>query len=398
MPDEAPDPPTARTGPLSHLTVIDLTRVRAGPTCVRQFADWGANVIKVEMPGGGNDFASRRSSDFQNLHRNKRSLTLNLKEADGVAVLKRLAETADVVVENYRPDVKHRLGIDYDALSAVNPRLVYTSISGFGQTGPYADRPGLDQVAQGLGGLMSVTGAPGEGPMRAGIPVADLSAGLLAALGTMTALLEREVSGRGQWVHSSLLEAQAFMLDLQAVRWLVDGEVPWQVGNNHPTTAPMGAFATLDGHINLAPTGQRWPDFCQALGLEDMIEDPDFADNDARLANREALNERVEAVTSTESSAHWVEVLNAAGVPCGPIHTIDQTFEDPQVKHMGLAQEVVSESLGPLTLVGQAVNLSRTPSALRTAADTPGGHTDEILGDLGYSEAEIADFRERGVV
>src|SRR6202034_1892888 len=231
---------------LAPFTVLDLTRVRAGPTCVRQLADWGANVIKIEAPSGldAQMTGPREGSDFQNLHRNKRSMTLNLKAPEGLATLKRMVKKADVVVENFRPDVKNRLGIDYKTLARINRRLIYASISGFGQSGPYAARPGFDQIAQGMGGLMSITGLPGQGPVRAGIPVADLSAGLLAALGILIALLEREKSGKGQAVDTSLLQAQIFMLDFQAARFLVNGEVAPQAGNNHPTSIPTGVFKT----------------------------------------------------------------------------------------------------------------------------------------------------------
>ena len=387
----------ARTGPLSGITVLDLTRVRAGPTCVRQFGDWGADVIKIEAPGAG-DFMDRPDFDFQNLHRNKRSLSLNLKTPEGVEILHRLVSRADVLVENYRPGVKHRLGIDYDALKPVNPRLVYTSISGFGQDGPYAARPGLDQVAQGLGGLMSITGEPGRGPMRVGIPVADLSAGLLAALGTMAALIERETSGEGQWVHTSLLEAQIFMLDLQAARWLVGHEKPGQVGNNHPTVAPMGAFETRDGHINVAPTPAMWARYCEAMERPELIDDPKFATNAGRVEHRQELNGIFGDMIAQKNSAHWVDVLNAAGIPCGPIHTIDAMFADPQVQHLGIAQEVPSGHYDEMRLVGQPVNLSRTPSELRTAAPAHGEHTATLLAELGYSSADIDTFANNGVI
>src|SRR6195256_287170 len=278
--------PRASTA-LNRFTVLDLTRVRAGPTCVRQLADWGANCIKIEMPEHMADSepmgGPREGSDFQNLHRNKRSITLNLKSPEGVAVLKKMAAKADVVVENYRPDVKKRLGIDYEALSAVNPRLIYASISGFGQTGPYAGRPGFDQIAQGMGGLMSITGLPGQGPVRVGIPIADLCAGLFCALGILVALLEREKSKKGQHIATSLLQAQIFMLDFQAARWLVKGEIPPQAGNNHPTSMPTGVFKTSDGHINIASTGQKiWERFCHALGDPDLMTRPEYATSAAR--------------------------------------------------------------------------------------------------------------------
>ncbi len=401
---QAPSGFTPASSALARFTVIDLTRVRAGPTCARQFADWGANVIKVEQPerdgdrASPSDFSSRHDPDFQNLHRNKRSITLNLKSPRGLDILKRLVEQADVLVENYRPDVKTRLGIDYESLKAVNPRLVYTSISGFGQDGPYRDRPGVDQIAQGMGGLMSITGAPGEGPMRVGIPVADLSAGLFAALGTLTALLEREVSGEGQWVHTSLLEAQLFMLDFQAARWLVKGEVPRQLGNNHPTGSPTGTFKTRDGHINIAPTPQMWPRFCAAMALDRIVADLDYATPLARRNNRERLNALIEDTTIERDCAHWVATLNDAGIPCGPIYSIDQSFNDAQVRHLGIAQTVSSPALGDIALVGQPLGLSRTPSRLVHPAPECGQHTDRILADLGYSVDDIAGLRRDNVL
>jgi formyl-CoA transferase len=386
--------------PLSRFKVIDLTRVRAGPTAVRQLADWGADVIKIEAPDGdGGLGGDRHGPDFQNIHRNKRSMTLDLKKPEGVAILKRLAARADVLVENYRPDVKHRLGIEYEALKAVNRRLVYASVSGFGQSGPYRDRPGFDQVAQGMGGLMSITGLPGQGPVRVGIPVADLTAGIFCAMGILVALLEREESGEGQWVQSTLLGAQIAMLDFQAARWLIAKEVPGQAGNNHPTSIPTGVFRTKDGHINIAAAGDEiYRRLCAALGAEQLAADPNFSTAKARSENRDRLNAALEAVTSTETSASLVDKLNRAGVPSGPIYKIDQVFADPQVRHLGIAQAVEHRTLGRLELVGQAVTLSRTPSALRTATPERGEHTDAVLSELGYDVAAIKELRTNGVV
>ena len=383
---------------LSRFTVLDLTRVRSGPTCVRQLADWGANCIKIEMPEHMADAEGlggpREGSDFQNLHRNKRSITLNLKSPDGVAVLKKLAAKADVVVENYRPDVKKRLGIDYAALSALNPRLIYASISGFGQDGPYANRPGFDQIAQGMGGLMSITGQPGEGPMRVGIPVADLTAGLFAAMGIMVALLEREQSGKGQAIDTSLLQAQLFMLDFQATRWLTGHEVPPQAGNNHPTSIPTGVFKTSDGYINIAAAGGKmWEKVCEVLGQPALAKHPDYATGPARQKNRDALNALIEKVTLTNTSAHWVDAFNTAGVPSGPIYAIDEAFADPQVRHLGIARDVRTQNQKTITLVGQPVRLSRTPSDIVAPPPMIGEHTDEILGEFGFSKDEISKLR-----
>ena len=385
---------------LSRFSVIDLTRVRAGPTCVRQFADFGARVIKVESPGGdGGMGGSRLGPDFQNLHRNKRCMTLDLKAPEGKAILGKLVAQSDVLVENFRPDVKDRLGIGYEAMRAINPRLVYASISGFGEDGPYRMRPGFDQIAQGMGGLMSVTGLPGHGPVRAGIPVADLTGGLFAAQGILIALLERDVSGEGQWVQSSLLGAMIAMMDFQAARYLMEGDVAKQAGNDHPTSIPTGVFPTSDGDINIAAAGEViFARLCNVLGFPELVTDPHYATGPARSANRGALNERIAAVTRTDTSAAWVERLNAADVPCGPIYAMDQVFADKQVQHLGIAQAVEHPTLGRTEIVGQAVKLSRTPAKLETATAGFGEHTDAVLGELGYDAAQIADLRERKVV
>jgi formyl-CoA transferase len=388
---------------LKRFTVLDLTRVRAGPTCVRQLADWGANVIKIELPeamDGGNALGgARHGPDFMNLHRNKRAMTLNLKNEKGVELLKRLVKTADVIVENYRPDVKQRLGIDYDALSKENPKLVYASISGFGQDGPYSKRPGFDQIAQGMGGVMSITGLPGQGPVRAGIPIADLCAGLFAAQGIMIALLEREDSGKGQWIDTSLLQAQLFMLDFQAARWLVDGDVPKQAGNNHPTSIPTGVFKTKDGYINLGVAGQViWKRFCDLVNRQDLRDHPDYAEADARSRNRDALNQEIEAFISEETSEYWVELLNKNGVPSGPIYNIDEAFEDPQVKHLKMAKTISGHARGDMELVGQPIRMSRTPSSMTMPPPDYGEHTEEILKEMGLEAIEISELRESNII
>ncbi|MBF6568915.1 MAG: CoA transferase [Candidatus Binataceae bacterium] len=388
---------------LSRFTVIDLTRVRSGPTAVRQLADWGANVIKVELPeeldereGMG---GPREGSDFQNLHRNKRSITLNLKEPRGRDLLIRMVAKADVVVENFRPEVKHRLKLDYLALREVNRAIVLASISGFGQDGPYRNRPGFDQVAQGMGGLMSVTGLPGQGPLRVGIPIADLTAGIFCAYGILTALLEREVSGEGQWIQTSLLQAQIFMLDFQAARWLMEGEIAGQAGNNHPTSMPTGVYPTSDGYVNIAATGQRiWEKLAHSVQMPELIDHPDFATAAKRSANRDALNDVLSQKLRTRTGKEWVDLFNAAGVPCGPIYTIDQMFADPQVRHLGMAQAVQSPALGRIELVGQPFTMSRTPSTLTEAPPERGEHTEEILTELGLDRDEIQMLRRDKVV
>ena len=386
---------------LARFTVLDLTRVRSGPTCVRQLADWGANVIKIETPPGVEEpmGGPREGGDFQNLHRNKRSMTLNLKKPEGIAALKRMVKKADVVVENFRPDVKKRLGIDYKALSKINPKLVYASISGFGQDGPYANRPGFDQIAQGMGGLMSVTGLPGQGPVRVGIPIADLSAGLLTSLGIMVALLEREKSKKGQHVTSSLLQAEIFMLDFQAARYLVQGEVAKQAGNNHPTSAPTGVYKTDDGYINIATAGQTiWKRFCEVLGAPELVKNPDYIDGATRSKNRDPLDAEINKRLVGKTSSEWVEVMNEAGVPCGPIYNIDQMFADPQVKHLGIAQSVTKKDKSKMYLVGQGVTLSRTPSKLVVRPPELGEHTNAVLKEFGFSKRDIAALHEAKAV
>jgi len=380
---------------LSRITVLDLTRVRSGPTCVRQLADWGANVIKIETPPdqvkGEALGGPRQGPDFQNLHRNKRSMTLDLKSPQGRDVFMRLAAKADVIVENFRPDVKDRLGIGYEAVRKINKRIVYASISGFGQDGPYRDRPGFDQIAQGMGGLMSITGLPGQGPMRVGIPIADLSAGLFAALGIMTALFEREASGEGQWVTTSLLQAQIFMLDFQAARWLQAQEVPKQAGNNHPTNIPTGVFKTADGYINIASSGQTmWERLCKALERPDLMEHPDYKSAALRSKNRDAINAVIEAITVNKTSAEWITLFNDIGLPSGPIYNIDQVFADEQVRHLGIAQDGVKPNGEKEPFVGQPFGLSRTPSRIAAVPPEMGEHTDEVLQEFGFSREEIA--------
>jgi formyl-CoA transferase len=301
---------------------------------------------------------------------------------------------ADVLVENFRPDVKDRLGIDYPPMAAINPRLVYGSISGYGEDGPYRLRPGFDQIAQGVGGLMSITGMPGQGPVRVGIPIADLCAGIFCAYGIAVALIERERSGKGQWVQSSLLQAQLFMLDFQAARWLMKGEVAPQAGNNHPTSIPTGVYRTRDGYMNLAASGHKiWLRLCEAIGMPELSEDPDYATGAQRSDNRDRLHGVLEARFQQNDTAHWIDLLNRAGVPCGPIHNIDQAFEDPQVQHLGIAQK-----LGDVQYLGQPVKLSRTPSEVASHPPALGEHTVEVLNELGYDAARIEQLIQQGIV
>ena len=391
--------------PLSHIKVLDLTAHRAGPTAVRQLADWGADVIKIEPPPepGSNTDAmggNRHGFDFQNLHRNKQAITLNLKSKEGHAIFMKLAKDADVVVENYRSDVKYRLKVDYETVAKVNPRIVYGSIAGFGQSGPDAARPGVDQIAQGMGGLMSITGEPDRGPMRVGIPIADLTSGLLLAQAMILALYNRERTGKGQWVHTSLIEAQIFMLDFQASRWLMKGEVAKQAGNDHPTSIPTGVFPTSDGHINIAASGNNlWKRFCAALDAPQLFDHPEHATPQLRSQHRKALNQRIGEITRTNTSAHWIDTINKAGVPCGPINTIDKTFAEPQVQHLGIARSVKHPKLGDIKVVGQPINLSDfpQPTSLQPTPDM-GQHTDQVLAGLGYDKPAIEKLRAGGAI
>ena len=386
---------------LSRFRVVDLTQVRAGPTAARQLADWGADVIQVQMPEhmrGDDTLGGQEGSDYQYTHRNKRSLTLNLKEPEGIAVLKRLVETADVVLENFRPDVKTRLGIDYETLSKINRRLVYASISGFGQTGPYATRPGFDQIAQGMGGLMSVTGLPEHGPLRVGIPIADLCGGIFAAYGVTVALLEREHSGKGQWLHTSLLEAMMYMMDFQTSRWTIDGEIPGQAGNFHPTSIPTGVYKTSDGHINIAVFGGKiWERFAEAMGAPEWITDERSRTKTNRSVHRAWLNAEIEKRLMRNTSDYWIETLNEAGVACGRINNLKEVFEEPQVKHLGILKKITSKHLGEQTLMGQPVTLTRTPSTIARAAPKRGEHSEEILSEIGYDRDAISRMKAAGV-
>ena len=390
-------------GAFEGLRIIDLAQVRSGPTCVKQFADFGADVIRIEPPPASGRAelmtGARDGADMLNLHRNKRLLTLDLKSDQGREVLHRLVRGADVLVENYRPDVKERLGIDYPTLSAINPRIILASISGFGQDGPYRDRPGFDQIAQGMSGLMSVTGKPGEGPMRAGAAICDVATGLYAALGVMTALHERQRSGRGQWVQASLLQSGLGLMDFQVARYLVDGEVPGQVGNDHPTGMPTSAYATADGNINLGAGGDAiWRKLCDTLERPELASDSRFAKGADRSRNRKALNAELGAIFATRSSAEWIERLNAAGVPCGPIYRVDEVFADPQVIAGGMTATVKHATRGEIRVLAPGVQLSRTPGKLERSLEAPGCDTEDVLGELGYSAAQIAQLRASGTV
>lgn len=389
---------------LSGLRVLDLSRVRAGPTCVRVLADFGADVIRIEPPRGVDPneamfAADRMSGDFQNLNRNKRSLTLNLKKPEAREVFYKMVETADVVVENWRPDVKDRLGVDYESLKAINPRIILASISGYGQSGPYARRPGFDQIIQGMSGLMSVTGERGGRPLRAGLAAADVGAGMFAAIGILLAVIERQRSGQGQWVQSSLLHSLITMLDFQAARFLTGGDIPKAEGNDHPTSSPMGLYEAKDGPFNLGCSGEgTWQRLCKTIGREDLIGRAEFASERDRINNRQQLNSILEPIFAQYTVDELVTRLNEGGVPSGPVYSIPQVFEDPQVQHLGVAQTVPTSVGVDVTLVTPPVLLSRTPGQIQQGAPQWGEHNDDILGGLGYTPEDIERLQAAGAI
>ena len=367
--------------PLSRFKVLDLTLARAGPSCVRTLADWGADVIRVEPPpeaGEASEVVGRRDgSDFQNLHRNKRAITLNLKSDEGREVFMRLAEQADVIVENMRPSVAKRLGVDFESVKKRNPRIVYGSISGFGQYGPYTERPSIDQIAQGMTGIMSVTGFPGQGPLRVGVAVTDIMAGAFLAQGILIALLDREVSGEGRWVQTSLLEAGITLMDFQATRWTMDKKVPPQEGNHHPTNTPMGLFPTADGFLNLAATSNKnFAKFCKLVDREKMGADPRFSSAGLRSRNREALNELITAALRLRSSREWFDIIK-------------DVFADPQVEELKIKRSVTHPRLGEIDLIAQPCEITGFDRGLRSATPDLGEHNDEVLRSLGYDDEGI---------
>jgi crotonobetainyl-CoA:carnitine CoA-transferase CaiB-like acyl-CoA transferase len=383
--------------PLADLTVVDLTIARAGPTAVRQLADWGAEVIRIEPPGAAT--GAQTTPDYLNIHRNKRSLALDLKTDAGRGILHRIVEQADVLVENMRPNVKFSLGFDWETVSALNSRLVMGSISGFGQTGPYAERGGVDQIAQGMAGMMSVTGLPSQGPVRAGAAVSDIAAGLQLAIGVLVALHERERTGVGRWVHTSLLESMIGVLDFQAARWTVERDLPPQAGNDHPTLRPMGLYATADGYVNVAAAwGQLWNAFCEVIGRPDLPADARFASASGRVTHHAELSEIITDALRQRPTSHWVQALNDAGVPAGPVNDLEQVFDDPQVRHLGVAASVTHPVAGEIEIIRNATTVTGVPDTIRRPSPMAGEHTEEILQQFGYDSGDIDQLRADGVV
>jgi formyl-CoA transferase len=390
---------------LDGLRVLDQTQVMAGPFSTMLLADMGAEVIKIEPPGGETtrqmklQVAPGVSASFVAVNRNKRSLVLDLKQPDGVAILKELAATADVLVENYRPGVARRLGVDYEALSRINPRLIYCSVSGFGQTGPYAEQGGYDLIAQGMSGIMSVTGTEGGPPVKVGVPVADLGAGLFAAFGILCAVRARRATGRGQFVDTSLFEAGLALSVWEATELWYSGRVPGRLGTAHRMSAPYQALRASDGHFTVGASNEKlWPLFAGILGLDHLVSDPRFATVKARVENRAALEELLERVTRTEPRRHWLARCDAAGIPAGPIYSVPEALADPHAQARGMVQELEHPVAGRVKALGNPVKLSASPATMRNAAPVLGVDTDAILAELGHGSAEIARLREKGVL
>ena len=409
--------PAAR-GPLAGVRVLDMSRVLAGPWAGQIFADLGAEVIKVERPGKGDDtrgwgppFVKDRSgadtSDsayFMSTNRGKKSITLDIAMPEGQKIARELAQLSDVLLENYKVGDLKRYGLDYESLAQVNPRLVYCSITGFGQTGPYRDRAGYDFMIQGMGGLMSMTGErddrPGGGPQKVGVAVADLMTGMYSTVAVLSALYERNASGKGQHLDMALLDTQIAWLANQNTNYLIGGQVPQRVGNAHPNIVPYQTFPTADGDLILAiGNDTQYARFCEAAGIPQLIHDPRFKDNAARVANRDACTSAIAVAAKKKTTAEWIDMLEPLGIPCGPIYRLDQVFAHPQVRHRGLKVEVEHPLAGSVSLVANPIKYSRTPQRYETAPPLLGQHTEEVLrGLLKRSEAEIAALRGSGVI
>ncbi len=390
--------------PLDKIRILDLTRFVAGPFCTQLLADMGAEVIKIESPGRGDETRYQgatikgESWYFVGLNRNKKSLTLDLKKEEGKEIFRRLTREADVVVENFRPGVMRNLGFDYERLSKINPRIIYCGISGFGKDGPYAQRPAFDFIAQGLSGFMSITGFPDREPVRTGIPISDSIAGLYAAFGILVAWIARQATGRGQEVQTSLVDATVSVLSYLSAEHFALGKIPQRFGNDHPVLSPYGTFQAADGYINIAPSGDpMWERLAHALGLEDLVRDPRFKTNALRLQNRQELHRRVDEITSRKTMAEWIEFLNKEGVPCGPINNLAQALEDPQIRHQKMVMEVEQPS-GKVPILGFPVKMTETPAAIRRPSPQLGEHTGEILTNLGFSRDQVQEFKKKGAI
>jgi crotonobetainyl-CoA:carnitine CoA-transferase CaiB-like acyl-CoA transferase len=392
--------------PLSGITVVDLTRVLAGPYCTMLLGDMGAEVVKIERPDGGDDtrgfgppYLNGESAMFLAINRNKKSITLNLKQAEAKAIFTKLVERADVLVENFRPGTMANLGFDYEAVSRLNPRLIYCSISGFGQTGPYANRGGYDTIAQAMSGIMSATGHPDMPPAKAGVPIADIGTGMFAAFGIVCAYIARQHTGVGQLVDTSLLDTSIALSLVESATFLAGGELPSPLGSTHRRNAPHGAFRAKDGYIAIAADSAHfWKRFCQILGLETLLDDPRFKTNADRVAHKQQLQELVENVTATRAGHYWLEQLDAADIPCGPVNSYAEVFQDPHVLARDMLTEVNHPVAGLVKMTGLNVKLTNTPGEMRLPAPTLGQHTHDVLHMLGYSDAAIDQFKASGAI
>ncbi len=391
---------------LDGIRIIDFSKALAGPYCTMLLADMGAEVIKVEMPGSGDDsrgwgppFIEGEAAYFLSVNRNKKSITLNLKDPKAKEIALKIIEKADIVLESNRPGVMTKLGLDYETVKKINPGIIYCSISGFGQTGPYSKRPGFDQVIQGYGGIMGLTGEKGGGPLKVGIAVTDIATGMFAATGILTALYHRERTGQGQHVDASMLDGQVSWLTYQAGRYLASGNVPQRIGSAHPLIVPYQDFEASDGFINIAAGNDNlWKKFCAVTDLSDIADDPKFATNPKRVENRDEVVEIVSKKINTKTMQEWLDILNDAGVPCGPIYTVDQIFNDPQVLAREMLVEVDHPKCGKIQVTGSPIKLSETPAEITTHPPMLGEHNSSILQEFGFSEEDITKLKEDKVI
>ncbi len=391
--------------PLEGIRVVDLSRILAGPYCSMLLADMGAEVIKIEPLPTGDEarnvgpFLDGMSAYFISLNRGKKSVALNLKDPRGRAVLLDLVRKADILLENFRPGTMKRLGLDFQTLREVNPRLIYASCSGFGQTGPYAHRGAYDMIIQGMGGIISITGEPGRPPVRVGTSIADLGGGLFTTIGILAALQARERTGQGQHVDVSMLDALVALLENAIIRYTVTGEVPGPLGARHPSITPFEVFPARDGYVVMAVGTKLWEPFCQALGRPELLQDPRFTTNALRTEHQAELFPLIAEATRTKTVADWIRIMEDAGVPCGPINTVDKVVEDPQIKARGMIVEIDQGEIGKVRIAGFPIKFSMTPGGVQGRAPRLGEHTEEVLtGLLGYSKGRLAELQRDGVV